>query len=323
MPNLGILCLLPTLFRVQASPFDEPVEGYGTVTGGEASKKVVEVTTTEMSGPGSLFEALSAGDRIVRFKVGGTFKIVEKQLVVSHPNITIDGRDAPAPGVTISGGRLLVATQNIILRNLRFRESKGDAIAIQGENIHVEHCSIAKTGDGGIDMRGGTEYYKGEVKNCTYAWCIIGPTKKASLMAKIERASIHHNIFFENAQRNPQFNEGGCGDVRNNIVYHWFHEGTDIAEGSVVNVIKNLYLSQGAPKKGALQALGQVYAEGNEGNDPKANQGSAPTPYPEPKVTTQSPLEAANRVLDKAGCFPRDAHDERIITQIRANLPSK
>jgi len=298
------------------SPFDVPTEGYGKVTGGEG-KPVVEVTTTSLTGPGSLTEALSGGDRIVRFKVGGTFKLDQK-LTVSHANVTIDGRDAPAPGVNFTGKeRLLIASNNVILRNLRFRGMGGDGIACQGDGIIVDHCSVSDTKDGSIDM---TDWQKtGKVKNCTISYCILGPTNKVQLNSVLPTASVHHTIFYKGVQRNPQYNAGACGDVRNCIVYGWKGEGIDINAGSTVNVIRNVFFQLGQPKRGPLRADGQVYAEGNVGNVDIAK-GSASTPYAEPKVTTQPALEAAKLVLEKSGCWPRDDVDRKIVSEIQGAL---
>src|SRR4051812_33510254 len=65
-------------------------EGFGARTTGGRGGAVYEVTTLDDAGPGSLRDALAAGNRTVVFRVSGTIDL-KAPLVVSRPNITIAG----------------------------------------------------------------------------------------------------------------------------------------------------------------------------------------------------------------------------------------
>src|SRR3954454_14575736 len=69
-------------------------EGFGARTIGGRGGAVYEVTTLDDAGPGSLRDAVSAGNRTVVFRLSGNIDL-KSPLVVSRPNITIAGQTAP------------------------------------------------------------------------------------------------------------------------------------------------------------------------------------------------------------------------------------
>src|SRR5690606_20447892 len=66
-------------------------EGHGRYTTGGRGKSVYQVTNLNDSGPGSLRDAISKGDRTVVFTVGGIIKI-NSILRFGGDNITIAGQ---------------------------------------------------------------------------------------------------------------------------------------------------------------------------------------------------------------------------------------
>jgi hypothetical protein len=99
--------------------FPEAV-GFGrTATGGRGGT-VVHVTNLTDTGAGSLRDAVSAGNRIVVFDVGGAITIASAISVSS--NITIAGQTAPGDGIAIQGNELSFSSHtNGIARYLRVR----------------------------------------------------------------------------------------------------------------------------------------------------------------------------------------------------------
>jgi len=99
--------------------FPEAV-GFGrTATGGRGGT-VVHVTNLSDTGTGSLRDAVSAGNRIVVFDVGGAITISSAISVSS--NITIAGQTAPGDGIAIQGNELSFSSHtNGIARYLRVR----------------------------------------------------------------------------------------------------------------------------------------------------------------------------------------------------------
>lgn len=146
--------VLGTVFGMGAlAVFAEPLAfpealGFGAqVTGGRAGK-VYHVTNLNDSGEGSFRDAVSSGNRIVVFDVGGIINI--KTAVSIKSNITIAGQTAPGEGIAIHGGKLSTGKQsNVIIRYLRIRpgentaSEKDDALNLyDSKNIIVDHCSV-------------------------------------------------------------------------------------------------------------------------------------------------------------------------------------
>ncbi|AWB46901.1 hypothetical protein DCC85_10710 [Paenibacillus sp. CAA11] len=99
-------------------------EGGGKYTTGGRGGEVVEVTTLADSGPGSLREAVSTGNRTIVFKVGGVIQL-ESPLKIIGDNVTIAGQTAPGDGITVIGHPTTFEGNNLIVRYMRFR--LGDA----------------------------------------------------------------------------------------------------------------------------------------------------------------------------------------------------
>jgi hypothetical protein len=99
--------------------FPEAV-GFGrTATGGRGGA-VVHVTNLNDTGAGSLREAVSTGNSIVVFDVGGAITIASPISVSS--NITIAGQTAPGDGIAIQGNELSLSSHsNLIVRFVRVR----------------------------------------------------------------------------------------------------------------------------------------------------------------------------------------------------------
>jgi hypothetical protein len=100
--------------------------GFGAnVTGGRGGT-VYHVTNLNDDGVGSFRDAVSQGNRIVVFDVGGIINI--KTAVSIKSNITIAGQTAPGEGIAIHGGKLSTGKQsNIIIRYLRIRPGENTA----------------------------------------------------------------------------------------------------------------------------------------------------------------------------------------------------
>ena len=90
-----VLALCATVVSADMLPAFPGAEGFGASASGGRGKLVVEVTNLDDDGPGSLRDALSAGDRTVVFRVSGTVNL-NSRLNLKHPNVSIAGQTAPA-----------------------------------------------------------------------------------------------------------------------------------------------------------------------------------------------------------------------------------
>src|SRR6185295_4807676 len=116
---LGIWIFSLPGFSAQPVAFPGALGFGANATGGRAGS-VYHVTTLADSGAGSFRAAVSSGNRIVVFDVGGYISLVTAVSVKS--SITIAGQTAPGGGIGFKGGEISFAnSSNIICRYVRIR----------------------------------------------------------------------------------------------------------------------------------------------------------------------------------------------------------
>jgi len=246
-------------------------EGYGKYTVGGRGGVVYEVTNLNDSGEGSLRAAIEAsGPRTVVFRVSGTI-ILESDLEISSPYITIAGQTAPGDGICIRRYPLEIKTDEVIVRYIRVRlgDESGEASdAIWGrycENIIIDHVSASWSVDESMSL-----YYH---SNITVQWCLISESLYNSNHPKGRHgyggiwgsnySSYHHNLLAHHSSRNPRFSPG-CEntDFRNNVVYNWGYNSSYGGEKvqpedslrvfSNINIVANYYKPGPATKPGEV-----------------------------------------------------------------------
>lgn len=221
--------------RVPAFP---GAEGFGAFAQGGRGGRIIEVTTLNSEGPGSLREAIdAAGPRIVVFRVGGMIELASR-LSIKEPYITIAGQTAPGGGITLKGNGvekdlLKISTHDVILRYLRVRHGPGGdsgGITIDGGDTHdviLDHLSVSWSVDENL-----TAWYDNQ--NITIQWSIIaealnnsthseGPHSKGLMLGSkgSRNISVHHNLLAHNVERNPRIQTDGLVDFRNNVIYNY------------------------------------------------------------------------------------------------------
>jgi pectate lyase len=241
-------------------------EGFGASANGGRGGQVYEVTTLEDSGPGSLRDAVSAGNRTIVFRVSGTIGL-KSPLRISQPNITIAGQTAPGDGVCVRGYTLSTEnTHDVIIRFIRSRlgdenrqESDGITVGNRCTNIILDHCSSTWSVDEALSTAGVDQ-------NVTIQWCLIAEGLNHSVHAKgahgygsLARAngpvSWYHNLWAHNNSRNPRLGDSyGRGshpffDVRNNVMYDYGETCSGLTQGIFnVNYVAN-YIRPGPSSK--------------------------------------------------------------------------
>ena len=125
-------------------------EGFGAAATGGRGGRVIYVTTTAESGPGSLTAALeAAGARYILFKVSGRIDLSAR---IPHGDVTIAGQTSPG-GVVLRGlfadedpfcnsrcGAGVTGVHNVVVRHLRSRPSfRGSNGLIEGDGVRLRH----------------------------------------------------------------------------------------------------------------------------------------------------------------------------------------
>lgn len=173
-------------------------------------------------------------------------------------------------------------------------------------------------------------------------------------------ATFHHNLYANNTSRNPRF--GGARyhtstanldltDFRNNVIFNWGYYSVYGGEYGHQNVVNNYYKSGPATNAGSMKYRvcdinrgsetdpGQWFVEGNfvegypaisadnwaggvQGNDAATAGVRMTSPFTYYITSTQTPQDAYNDVLAKAGAvFPkRDAIDTRLVSEVKTGV---
>lgn len=321
-------------------------EGFGAGTPGGTGQPVHRVTNRNDSGPGSLRDAVSGGNRTVVFDVAGTIRAVDRYVDVRGAFVTIDGTTAPPPGITLSGWGLRTdgrkGAHDVIIRGLRIRDvgqnGVGDGISVTegAYNVLVDHVSIGDTADGSIDVTR-------RAHDVTIQWSMLQRKPRHNLLSITSygatRVSYHHNLFIGGESRSPQasWNVSGAppevvADIRNNLIWDFGELGTTVVHGATANVVANYYHSSTPHTPGqALQVKtsegSRVWADGNlsQNGADVDGQSTETAPFPALPLETTDACAAAHEVVRGAGARPLDAHDRAFVSSVRpscAGAPS-
>lgn len=287
----AILCVTGFVLNGQDLAF-EGAAGFGAFARGGKGGKVIEVTRLDddLKNPpeGSFrWAVLQKGPRIVKFRVAGTI-LLQDEVEIREPFITIDGGDAPGMGVCLRGGTLeFKDTHDIIVRNLRVR--LGDETTKRKNREHnlkrPEHSNaldcigLTRCHDAIIDHVS-TSWSCDELfsvvhcQNVTVQWCILaeplsnpelhpyGDNHAFCFNSSADTLSVHHCLFARYVMRGPQFE---ANDMRkdddyaaqmeavNNVMFDYQKSGSRFTTG-----IED-HKDQAAAKGYAFQFIGNVY----------------------------------------------------------------
>lgn len=92
--------------------------GRGTVP---AKTTVIKVTNLNDSGTGSLRACLTAsGPRTCVFEVGGYINLLTR-ISIKNPNVSVFGQTAPAPGIQVRDGSIVVQADDVLIQHIASR----------------------------------------------------------------------------------------------------------------------------------------------------------------------------------------------------------
>lgn len=341
---LAAVAVLCPALSVEAAPRAFPsAEGFGAMVTGGRGGAVVHVTNLNDSGPGSLRDALSAGDRIVVFDVAGLITIAS-QLVVKGDNVTVAGQTAPSPGITVYGdGTSVSGRSNVVLRFLRFRQGYDSASGTKalnvtdGSNMIFDHLSVQW---GRWDTIGIT----GKSSTITVQYSLMGesidPQRFGGLIDSADKVTISHNLWLDNQSRSPKLKANG--QYINNVVYNWGANGLGGGHSSAdwyQDLLSNYFIKGPSSTGGfatGFASTDRVFHRGNladldangalggrvvtdadfQGDTPPTFESAAHNAPPVP-VTVESASEAYASVIASAGAsLCRDAVDQRLVGHV-------
>jgi pectate lyase len=256
-----------TAYLSRPIPAFPGAEGFGSLTRGGRGGKVYIVSNLNDSGAGTLRECAEAsGSRICVFRVAGTI-VLNSQLDITQPFITIAGQTAPGGGITLKAAdsnsdvHLQVKTHDVVIRYLRSRPgtraTNGRALSIgRGpaspnpvHDVVIDHTSLSWAGDELLIAWYATH-------DITMQWNIIAeslPGEEGDIGIKGPnlgetgggKYSFHHNLVAHHVQRLPNISASGYPvDIVNNLIYNFGTIGSRVRNGAMVNYIGN-YIKAG------------------------------------------------------------------------------
>lgn len=281
-----ILGMIPLTCRAQIPSFPG-AEGFGAGATGGRGGRVIVVTTTAATGPGSLQWALDqTGPRYVVFAVSG---VIDAQIHLNHGDVTIAGESSPG-GITIRGfvtdetpfqdQAVQAPTQfaeNWILRHVRIRPGSGgpsdDGLRLRyTRNAIIDHVSVGNAVDEAVEI----SYSNGiTIQNSLLAETVGGHSFYGGMLMNysnpahgfaLDRLSIHHNLFVRIEGRLPEASResaaaaGSTMDLELSNNLYW-DPRFFIALGADTNVVTN-GLGQPYPIHYRLNAVGNVFRTG-------------------------------------------------------------
>lgn len=329
--------------------------GYGAASKGGRGGRIIAVETLDDSGPGSLRACIDEqGPRVCVFRVSGLIRFTTRPPVIANPFLTIAGQTAPGGGITIAhdGGEmgrtpiLVKNSHDVVIRHIRVRNDRvgihrgsEDSFTIENSrNVILDHVSASWARDELVNGYGDNDWVT--ISNSIFAEG-IPKHDKCALLASDPKGPQHlsfiGNICAHNGDRNPDLNfpPGSCAEVVNNIFYNGQSEFAEIWEsfgGVPVSLIGNSFIAGKNTRPDAIgiarnvigsKGLAKVYLADNrfDGDfvhvSPLVKQAEVAKP-PCPTTIAAAPAEQAyKQALRRAGAFPRDEIDRRVVNQIR------
>lgn len=355
------LALVFSFFQLQAPvanagyeelPAFPGAEGFGYAAKGGRGGEVYHVTSYELTGPGTFYDALTtAGEtpRTIVFDISGDLT-VPKIVLRNKSNITIAGQTAPGDGVRIRSENIrFYNCRDIVIRYMTFRTAEGgtdDTMYFEDcQNVIIDHSSFSWGGDEVLSIKS-KDYENPKSKNITVQWSIISEGRLTHSMGgliEMNTITMHHNLYAHNNDRNPKTK--GQIDFVNNVLYNWgqfpYVAGGESGTKGYGNVVGNYFIAgvnsmdpQYAVVRGNENY--QVYLENNridsnkngvvDGVDAGTGIIEAKRPsvvvderFEYPLVHTESPEDAYRNVMAHAGSsLARDAVDRRVIDSVKA-----
>jgi len=246
MRTRHLLPIVPLLMLAASSyadtvPAFPGAEGFGANTSGGRGGDVYHVTNLNDAGPGSLRNGISTatGPRTIVFDISGNI-VLQSELRINKPNLTLAGQTAPGDGVTVSGWTTTVTgTHDVIIRYMRFRPGDINCPNMQGDSLTVDkstdiifdHVSASWSIDETLSVTNSDRV--------TVQWSLITESLDNSCHLEGEHGygsllrygsgslTFHHNLYAHHHNRTPRLGDNLTLDFVNNVIYDYGFNGGD------------------------------------------------------------------------------------------------
>lgn len=193
-----------------------------------------------------------------------------------------------ASGAAIVGGGLkLEKSDNVIIRNLRFRDSyvagdwdgkdnDHDGIRVDtSSHVWLDHNEFARLGDGQTDLRK-------DSTALTLSWNVYRDHNKAIGVGWTDNTlttlTMHHNWISNSFQRNGSIDNVAAGHLYNNLVEGFAHYGT-MSRGASELVVENSVYAHGEDAIVAKDEASRVDSRGNRFTDVRGRKDNTGTTF--------------------------------------------
>lgn len=230
-------------------------QGYGRFATGGLDGRIVFVSSSNDTGPGTLRMAVEEARRSpepvwIRFASDMTIEL-ESQIRIPS-NVTIDGRDRQVK--LLDYGLGIYNSENVIVTHLtidgRLRTfSQAINIANYSHRVWINHLDLSRFSDRLLNVKNGAT-------DVTLSWNYFHDHNKVMLLNNITsnnlfkhydrdslaRVTLHHNYFFNTVQRNPRA-QFGTFHLYNNVLENWDFYGMSFGLEARVLVEGNIFIN--------------------------------------------------------------------------------
>lgn len=336
--SVASLCLSASLLASAQTPAFPGAYGFGAAATGGRGGTIYHITNLNDSGAGSFRDAVSKGNRIIVFDVGGYVDLLSAVSVSG--NLTIAGQTAPGGGIGIMGREVSLSSKtNIIMRNVRMRQGNldpdtGKSALNMGtaSNIILDHCSFEYGQFDSVDAVG--------TVNVTVQNSIVADPIGQQFGAHVETgpSTFYRNLWVNVHNRQPLAKDNTI--YINNIIYdyelgytaantggHFSHDLIDnyFITGPMTTTPSDAWFQMNAnqsvyPVGNYLDQTPDGILNGSLYNtiDSSGIYLTAPWSPVTSTIPTLSATDAYTSVLASSGAIPRDAVDSFVLGDVNS-----
>jgi len=204
----------PGVTTSPSQPLPGQADGHATGTTGGAGGPTVTVTTA------AELAQYAGANTPYNIRVAGRIAVSDMVTVVANKSIIGVGSTAEIVGGGLQLGTTTRPGNNVIIRNISFRDASDDSVSVHNGSHHVwiDHNSFYPGFDGSVDV-------KRQSTNVTISWNRFHATDKSMLLGHSDsfpddigylKVTYHHNFFDGSNQRHPRARFGEPVHVYNN-----------------------------------------------------------------------------------------------------------